>query len=231
MPWVCVLHRSPPEEANPVKQKSIPKPLHDLLYQAIETEIGGVSVYRMAILCAEHDDLKQEWKRYLQQTEQHVEVLRGVFEALDLDPDATTPGRAIVRDKGHALVSAMRKALKDAPDAAQLVAAECVVDAETKDHLDWELLGELAKRLDGDAAEVMGAAVQQVEDEEDEHLYHTRGWCRELWLQHLGLPAVIPPLEEKRDVRTAVDAAQAEQDRKRERKGPSRSRQSRAKSA
>ena len=28
------------------------------------------------------------------------------------------------------------------PAAAQIVAAECVVLAETKDHLDWELLGE-----------------------------------------------------------------------------------------
>ena len=32
------------------------------------------------------------------------------------------------------------------PHAAQIVAAECVVLAETKDHLDWELLGE-ARRL------------------------------------------------------------------------------------
>ena len=31
--------------------------------------------------------------------------------------------------------------------AAQLVAAECVVLAETKDHTNWELIGELAPRL------------------------------------------------------------------------------------
>jgi hypothetical protein len=30
-------------------------------------------------------------------------------------------------------------------DAAQLVAAECVVQAETKDHLNWELIGQCAK--------------------------------------------------------------------------------------
>ena len=44
----------------------------------------------------------------------------------------------------------MRKALKDAPDAAQIVAAECVVDAETKDHQNWELIGELSKKLGGE---------------------------------------------------------------------------------
>jgi ferritin-like metal-binding protein YciE len=198
--------------------EGIEKQLHDLLCQALETEIGGVSVYRMAVLCAENEDLKEEWKKYLEQTERHVEVLRGVFEALGLDPEASTPGRAIVRDKGHALVSAMRKALKDAPDAAQVVAAECVVDAETKDHQNWSLIGAVAKQLDGDAARVLDAAYQEVEDEEDEHLYHTRGWCRELWLESLGLPAQIPPLEEERDVKTAVEAAQAEQDRKGARK-------------
>ena len=69
------------------------------------------------------------------------------------------------------------------PDAAQIVAAECVVLAETKDHLDWELLGEAAKELRGEDREVVMAAFEKIEDEEDEHLYHTQGWCRELWLR------------------------------------------------
>ena len=89
---------------------------------------------------------------------------------------------------------------------------------ETKDHQNWSLIGELAKQLDGDAARVLEAAYKEVEDEEDEHLYHTRGWCRELWLQSLGLPAEIPPPEEERDVKTALEAAKAEQDRKGTRK-------------
>ena len=89
-----------------------------------------------------------------------------------------------------------------------------MVDAETKDHQNWELIGELAKRLEGDLSRVLGDAYAQVEDEEDEHLYHTRGWCRELWLEHLGLPAVMPPPEEEQDVKTAVEAAQVEAKRK-----------------
>ncbi len=31
---------------------------------------------------------------------------------------------------------------------------------------------------------------QEVEEEEDEHLYHTTGWTRELWIETLGMPAV-----------------------------------------
>ena len=36
------------------------------------------------------------------------------------------------------------------------------------------------------------AANDKVEDQEDEHLYHTKGCCRELWLKSLGLKAVLP---------------------------------------
>jgi rubrerythrin len=197
-----------------MKQMAVAKPVHDLLCQALETEIGGVAVYRMAVLCAQNEELKDEWQKYLQQTERHVEIVREMIDALGLDPEATTPGRTIVRDKGQALVSAMRKALKDAPESAQVVAAECVVDAETKDHQNWELIGELAKNLEGDAGRVLGEAYEQVEDEEDEHLYHTRGWCRELWLDNLALPAEMPPPEEERDVKTALEAARVEQERK-----------------
>jgi hypothetical protein len=74
---------------------------------------------------------------------------------------------------------------------AQIVATECVVLAETKDHLNWELIGELVKA--GSGGDVLAKAHQEVEDEEDEHLYHMQGWARELWLEHFGLPAVLPP--------------------------------------
>jgi hypothetical protein len=100
------------------------------------------------------------------------------------------------------------------PAAAELVACECVVLAETKDHFDWELIRQCAKAVTGDAKNVLQSATDQVEDEEDEHLYHTKGWCRELWLKSLGLSAVLPPPEEKRDVKTAEQAAKVEKQRK-----------------
>jgi rubrerythrin len=61
---------------------------------------------------------------------------------------------------------------------------------------------------------VLQAAYDQVVDEEDEHLYHTKGWCRELWLKSLGLTSVLPPTEEKRGVKTAEGAAKVEKQRK-----------------
>ena len=186
----------------------------DLLYQALETEKGGVQIYATALRCAVNKDLREEWNKYLEQTKNHVQILSDILNALELDPDAETPGRKVVRYIGTSLVKAMEMALRSAdPQSAQIVAAECVVFAETKDHLNWELLGELAKNADEVEAELILPAYQQVEEEEDEHLYHTQGWTRELWIEALGMPAVLPPPEEERDVTTAEDAAKAKKAR------------------
>ncbi len=188
--------------------------LNELLYQMLETELGGVQVYRTAVRCAVNDDLKKEWKKYLEQTENHVKVVKGMFSELGLDPETQTPGRQVVHHLGASLVKAMEMALASAPpEAAQLVAAECVVLAETKDHMNWELLGQVAKKSKGDEKKILETAQEEVEEEEDEHLYHTAGWARELWIDFLGMPAVMPPPEEEKDVKTAIGAARAKQAR------------------
>jgi hypothetical protein len=70
------------------------------------------------------------------------------MEKLGLDPETETPGREVVRHIGESLVEAMDMALENAQerDAAQVVACECVVLAETKDHLNWELIHEVAEK-------------------------------------------------------------------------------------
>lgn len=186
----------------------------ELLYQALETEKGGVQIYTTALRCASNEDLKEEWNKYLEQTKTHVQVVSDLLKRMNLDPETETPGRKIVRHIGDSLVQAMEMALRG-PDlaAAQIVAAECVTLAETKDHLNWELLGEVAKNATGDQAAIFKQAQDQVEPEEDEHLYHTSGWTRELWIEALGMPAVLPPPEEEQDVETAIEAAQAKKSR------------------
>jgi hypothetical protein len=184
--------------------------LNELLYEALETELGGVQVYTTALRCAINDELKEEWQEYLDQTKNHVQIVQDTMETLGLDPEVETPGRKVVRHIGESLVAAMKMALSEGePEAAQIVAAECVVLAETKDHLNWELIGEAAKKAKGDTAKALKEAHEEVEEEEDEHLYHTQGWTRELWIQNLGMPAVLPPPEEVKDVATAIGAARA----------------------
>lgn len=186
--------------------------LKELLLQALEHERGGVLVYKSALECVQNDDLREEWEEYLEQTQRHVQVLTDVCESVGLDPAEATPGCRIVQETGKALVAAMKmaQAAGDA-DAAEIVACESVVLAETKDHANWELIGACANDLDDDDAVALKDAYEEIEDEEDEHLYHTKGWCRELWRQSLGLEAVLPPPEEQQDVKTAIEAARAEQ--------------------
>lgn len=190
----------------------------ELLLQSLEHEKGGVKIYTVAVECAQNEDLKDEWKKYLGQTKEHVSKLESLCKALGLDTKKDVPGQKIVRTVGAALVSAMEMAQAAGdPAAAEIVAAERVVLAETKDHLDWELIGKCGEHLTGKEAEAVKEAAEDVEDEEDEHLYHSKGWCRELWLQALGLKAVLPPPEERKHVKTAIGAARAEQEADRHR--------------
>ena len=187
----------------------------DLLGQMLETEMGGVLVYDTALRCAVNEELRAEWEKYLEQTKEHVDIVTGLIEHFGGDPAAETPGRLIVRHIGQSLVKAMEMALSEGePGAAQIVATECVVHAETKDHLNWELLSEAGRALKGDDARAVKDALSEVEEEEDEHLYHSTGWCREFWIEALGMPAVLPPPEEEKDVKTAIGAARAKKARR-----------------
>jgi len=116
--------------------------VHELLYQALETELGGIQVYHTALQCTVNAELKHEWQEYLAQTETHTQILRALFATLKLNPDQETAGRQVVRHIGQSLVTAMEMALHAGErEAAQLVATECVIAAETKDH------GSVTKRL------------------------------------------------------------------------------------
>lgn len=189
--------------------------LQELLYQALETELGGELIYKAAIRCAVNDDLREEWEGYLEETQTHQRVLTSVLEQLKLDPATQTPGRKVLSHIANSLVKAMEMAAQAGdPQAAQLVAAECVVLAETKDHMNWDLIGVAAgKTKDKDLADILKQAYDAVAPDEGHHLYHTQGWSRELWIESLGYPAVLPPPEEQKQVETAIGAARAEQQR------------------
>ncbi len=189
------------------------KEVEELLLQSLEHEIGGEKIYESALSCAIDPDLKGEWEKYLEETRSHVTALKEICSEMSIDPNRETPGRAVVRKVGKALDDAIKLAKSGGdPDAAELAAAECVVLAETKDHLDWELLGRCAEYLDGESTRALFGAYQTIEDQEDAHLYHTRGFCRELWVKYLGMKAVLPPPEEREKVKTALEAAHAEQE-------------------
>jgi rubrerythrin len=200
----------PANKAQPKDKAAGMTPPIDLVYQSLETEMGGVEIYTTALQCVQNEDLREEWEKYLEQTKTHVEIMRNLCEELGLDPDRETPGRQVVRHIGKSLVKAMQMALGAGdPKAAEIVAAECVTLAETKDHANWELISKLGEGSQGNHKKALMDAADKVEDEEDEHLYHTIGWARELWLDALELPAQLPPPEEEEDVKSEEEAVQA----------------------
>src|SRR3546814_9663813 len=83
--------------------------INDLLYQALETEMGGIKLYEAAISCAVNDDLKEEWQGYLDETTTHRQVLLTVFEQLGRDHKAKVTGRENVANQGRWLVKTNEK--------------------------------------------------------------------------------------------------------------------------
>lgn len=184
------------------------KLVSELLLQSLEHEIGGVLIYEAALKCVVNDGLRTEWERYLDETRDRVRILTDVCVAVGLDPDRSTSGRRIVQELGWALIATIEKASVDGPsEVAQLVACECVVMAATKDHLDWELIGKCADRFRGGKNIALKDAFNEIEDPGDAHLDHSRVWCRELWIESLGLRAALPSLDERHYVKAANGTA------------------------
>ena len=176
--------------------------------------MGGVQVYQAALNCVVNEDLKKEWEKYLEQTNPHVEVLMGLCETFGLDPEEETPGRQVVRRLEKSLVKAIETSMESGePQAAEIVACERMVLAETKDHLNLEHLAQCAEKAKGEKARALKEACEEIEEQEDERLYHSKGWCRELWIASLGMQAVLSPPEEEKDVKTAIGAARAQKAR------------------
>ena len=87
--------------------------------------------------------------------EPRADRARASSSELGLDPETETPGRLVVRHIGESLVKAMEMAL-DAGHAgggrsSWPPSASCC--AETKDHLNWELIGEVAEEAQGRAGQ------------------------------------------------------------------------------
>ena len=139
---------------------------------------GGIQVYRTAIRCAQNEDLKEEWEKYLEQTENHERILQDVCTSFGLDPNKETPGRLVVRHIGQSLVKAMEMALKSGPpEAAELVAASA--SSIPNQATNWELTAGHREAL-RDSKKVL----KDPHDDAGSGIRHLspRGRARELWI-------------------------------------------------
>jgi ferritin-like metal-binding protein YciE len=193
---------------------SVSRARDDLLLQVFETERSAIEIYEAAIRCAVNDELRLDWQNYLEDTEQHADIARQLLDVLGVDPAAETAGRKVIRAKGQSLVRSMEMASAMADRSyAELAAAEAVVNVGRKNLANWVLIPMLANHSGHRTGRLLSSAAQQVEVQAGKHFYQSLGWARELWLAFLGLPAVLPPPEKRKDVETAIGASRAEQAR------------------
>ena len=108
----------------PKKSNYATAQLHELLYQALETQnLGyGVKIYETGgDLRSQCIDLKKGMvQEYLKQTRHHVDVVRNIFSELGLDHSKMTPpGRQVVAHIGSpSLVKSCMEMAKANGDAA-----------------------------------------------------------------------------------------------------------------
>jgi rubrerythrin len=160
--------------------------LMELLSEFLAVEQGGQQLYEKALELVFDSEVKTKFREFLKQTMTHQKVLTEIINKLGGNPRAQSHTAKIATQKAEALLRTM-----GAPglsrDQNQLNAMENIVLAETKDHVDWELLGKIARQTtDNQLREVLAPAAKNVEQEEDEHLNWTRKKLGELQMAALS---------------------------------------------
>jgi hypothetical protein len=120
------------------------------------------------------------FREFGEETEGHVRILEDAVRQLGGDPMFVSPGARLVEAQDTKLVETFLLSGAMDPASVELACVEAVLQAERKCHANWELLSQLVDTLpDSDAADVLRAAVEEVEAQEDEHVE----WAAAAWRQ------------------------------------------------
>jgi rubrerythrin len=161
--------------------------LLDKLSEFLMVEQCGWQLYRVVESRTSDKELQARYQEFGQETDRHRTILTRLIEDLGGDPDYVSPTARLAQAKSEALLASALVSGPLSEAERETSDLENVLLAETKDHADWELLGQLAEQLaNGKARKAIEAAVAEVGPQEDEHL----GWAQAK-LATLGLQAVM----------------------------------------
>jgi len=172
----------------------------DKLSEFLMVEQCGFELYKVVAARSTTPELQQKYEEFGRETAHHRVVLVRLIERLGGDPNYISPPARIAQFKAAKLLESALAVDGLSQPEIEMNDLENVLLAETKDHADWHLLSEIAKQLASpsmtdklsdptnqalgmmpsglslvDMQQAIQAAVDEVEDEEDEHLE----WARE----------------------------------------------------
>ncbi len=163
--------------------------LADLLSSFLAHEQCGYHLYLVATGVTRDARLRERYEHFGRETENHIRILEELITRLGGNPGYVSPAARLVEATGAKLLEVPGLLNGTAHEATvELTVLEAVVLAETKDHADWRMLQSLTDDMpEGEVREAFRAAVDQVEQEEDEHLtWATTTWERLVMTQVKG---------------------------------------------
>lgn len=146
--------------------------LADLMSAMLTHERCGCHLYRSVAGRTHNPMLQRQYRKFGEQTERHVEILEGLVTAGGGNPHYVSPMARAVQGLATKLVESTF-ALAGSVDVMthEMAMLDAVVLAETIDHANWSTMAKLCEAMpDGALRERFGAAVAEVEEDEDEHL-------------------------------------------------------------
>lgn len=140
--------------------------LKDFVSDCLAVERGGVKLYTQCVAQTEDPEEKERLETFLFQTKDQAALLEGFIVEQGWDIAYKSEGALAAEELSRTLPA---QSVSDDTRRAKMF--EKIVIAETKDHLDWNILSEIARlsrpsQLGGDLKEM----TSRVEGEEDEHL-------------------------------------------------------------
>jgi rubrerythrin len=151
----------------------------DLLSSCLMHEQCGLHLYRTALSMTDDPTLRRRYQEFGAETEDHIRIFEELITACGGQPGYVSPTARLT----EALDTKIHEAVITLPDGAdqaafELAILEAVLLAETKCHADWSLIQQLTAELpEGETRSAFQAAVDQVEEQEDEHVR----WAKQTW--------------------------------------------------
>jgi rubrerythrin len=144
----------------------------DLLSAMLTHERCGRHLYRSVEARSLNPVLKGKYREFGAETERHVEILEQLITQLGGNPNYVSPmARAVEGTDSNLLESTFMLAGSLDPMTAEMAMLDAVFLAESADHANWKTLSELVSSFPvGDVQDAFRAAVDVVEEQEDEHL-------------------------------------------------------------